>query len=122
MSTRAIGRPSMESRRAGTRRTDGPRGGYVAPVAVSATSATHALAATRRTQPLTGELRFPGLWIALHQILEELASVLVPAQLLGAQRPFPQAGRHLVALWKARLEQRVLGGRAVELGLGEEAF
>src|SRR5689334_25166164 len=119
--------PSIESGRADPRRTSGPRGvtdGAGAPAAAAAmhaVAATHIrLAATRRAEPFTCELRFPGLRVPLDEFLERLLRGVGLAELLLAEGPLPETARHLVPVREPGLDLRVLGGRAVELRLSED--
>src|SRR5262245_10525497 len=101
-------------------------GGSVAAHAEAATASrmvdSARLTVIADSEPLTRQLRLPRLREALDDLLEKLARRGLRRQLLLAERLFVQRGRDLVALRPQGFDARVLGGRAVELRLGEERF
>src|SRR4029078_5552067 len=93
-------------------------------MATSAIAATSPAASTllRGAQTLTRQPRFPGIGIALDEILERLLGLRRLLESLIAQRQLVEGRRHLVTLGKRSLHLRVLGFRAVEHRLREVAL
>src|SRR5262245_32782951 len=73
-------------------------------------------------EAVTRELGLSALWELLDQFLERALGVRRAPEPVLAQPAFVECGRGAVALRPAAPDARVLGQRAVEPGLGEEAL